>query len=146
MATMTRLPVAEYAAWLRAHTAAGGAITHAYDYPYARQADRYYRANRDFRLGGECGSRAAVVLPAPGIKHIDGAIGHNIVLPEPGGACQYAAVFNDPEFDTISGVKEARKQAAEKQRRFEAECRRREQLAELERLHSDIPDRFADPR
>lgn len=142
MNALVPLSVHEYAVWLREHMAQGGTITHAYDYPYERVADRMFRAVRDFRTGGECGAAAVHVLPSRGVRHLGGDLGHNVIFSLDGTSGWMVAVYADAVFDGIPGVREARDAQARSDQEFRARMRARE--AEQERLAygSDVPRRF----
>lgn len=94
----------EYLTWLRAWLDAGHQPTHAYDYPWSRQA--WLTASRDFTLGGECGANAVHIIVPAGIRHAGGGLGHNQLYfidgPEQRG--HTVPVFSDPPFETLPGV------------------------------------------
>jgi hypothetical protein len=102
--------VRDYVGWLRKWTAAGGKITHSYDYPFQRAGFRYsgcdvtidsdneYRANsRSIILGTAAQARRTNPKgPFGGYAHTkvyfaDGTLG--------GGTGPHVPVFSDPEFD-----------------------------------------------
>lgn len=141
MSTMKPLELITYAVWLREHVAQGGVITHAYDYPYANNADTMFSATKNFRTGGECGASAVHILPLPGVWHLGGDLGHNVIFPLDGGTCRFVPVYDDPVFDHIPGVAEVREREERKSREFWARIRAREEAQEARARYSDVPRR-----
>lgn len=127
----------EYIEWLRQWIEAGNSPTHAYDYPFTRWT--WLTAQRDFTTGGECGSLAVNILVPPGVRHVGGALGHNLLYLTDGDGVSLKGrsvpVFSDPEFATLAGVPEL----IEQQRRKDAESLRasEQSLKELRAAAAD---------
>jgi hypothetical protein len=115
----------EYLEWLRKHAETGGKPTHLYNYPWATWNFLY--AERDFRLGGECGANARSIVAGPNASWISGGIGHNNLFLS-GGTFHGLVVpmFSDSEFKSIPGYEELleldtrrRKEWNERRRHYE---------------------------
>lgn len=129
----------EYLTWLRTWLTDWRPPTHAYDYPWARQA--WLTATRDFALGGECGADAVHILVPDGIDYARGELGHNQLyfMNGPVQCGGQVPVFSDPEFLSLPGVREfiaaeRRKTAEWERERTEAEDAYRRAAAD-----SDVP-------
>lgn len=119
--------VTEYVTWLQSHLAAGGRITHAYDYPMARQ--QFVTATRDFVTDGECGAQALSIVVPTGVRHLGGRLGHNnLYVIDEGKASDpnLVPVFSDHEFDGLPGVAAAREADAAERAAREHEILRQE--------------------
>lgn len=110
--------VDQYVTWLEGYLEAGGRITHAYDYPIARPS--FLVAVANFTTGGECGSRSRQIIVPQNVQHLGGDLGHNTLYFMDGFRVvgHFVPVYNDPEFDRLPGVPQARAQAAADSRAF----------------------------
>lgn len=127
------LPLDRYLAWLRAYLAAGGKITHFFDYPYPE--GRLLLATRDFTTGGECGACSRDILVPAGIRHLGGGLGHCNLYFEADGKARARAearssplvgAWADPCFQNLPGCKEAR------QRQLQARADHEQQMQALQ--------------
>jgi hypothetical protein len=123
--TFIACPVDHYVTWLHLWTADGGKITHVYDYPYERA--NFLLALADFRLGGECGSRARPIVVPPHVRFLGGDTGHcNLYFINDGTTHARGwvtvPIYSDPEFATVPGYAEA--VAADQEAARQQEARR----------------------
>lgn len=119
--------IEDYLAWLEPYLAEGGTIKYARDYPFSHRG--FLIARRNFTIDGECGSDARSIIVPEGIECVGGPIGHN-ELYRMDGYQHYGlggvAIFSDPAFDGLPGVKEARARD------------RAEQIAFMQELREDL--------
>lgn len=129
----------EYLTWLRAWLEAGNQPTHAYDYPWSRQA--WFTATSDFRLGGECGADAVQILVQPGIEHAGGELGHNklYLMDGPEQRGEFVPVFADPVFELLPGVREFVRSEARERAEWMRERAEAEEQRQLMAEDSDVP-------
>jgi hypothetical protein len=142
----TPLPLDRYTAWLRAYLAAGGQVTHVYDYPYLGQ--RFLLAARDFTTGGECGALSREIMVPPGVRHLGGDLGHcNLYFEADGSAppraesqkgAPFVPAYSDPGLRELPGYAEAAQRALKpratgerRERALQAEARARARVSDL---------------
>lgn len=141
MSKFVHLKVSEYAAWLREHVAQGGKVTHAYNFAYSLHTNMMFRAVQDFRTGEEYGADAINILPAPGVRHLKGQLGHNVIFPLDGGRCSFVPAYTDTVFDDIPGVAQARARRAQEEREYEEKRLAYEAKRQAKMIDSDVPRR-----
>lgn len=139
-----RASATDYIAWLRGYLAAGGTITHAYDYEFAR-AD-FLVAHADFTIGGECGADARPIITASRDHFRGGELGHNKIYILDGyeivARLPWVPVYTDPAFADVPGYDEAVEAEAARERAHAARERAREAERDAMRETSDL-SRFA---
>lgn len=144
MSALRRANLDEYLTWLRAWLDAGHEPTHAYDYPWSRQT--WLTATSDFTLGGECGANAVNIIVPAGVQHVRGDLGHNNLYfvdgPEQRG--KFVPVFDNPEFQVLTGVPEFIRGEQRKHAEWERERAAAEKLRRRQAKESDV-GRYAAP-
>lgn len=136
--TFAACPLDRYVRWLQRYVRNGGQITHVYDYPYDRAG--FLLAVRDFRLGGECGSRARPVVVPSTVRFLGGDLGHcNLYFEadDTGDAhgSLWVPVYSDPMFGAVPGYAEAVEAAAQREQDWRAHLAR--ERAEQDALAAD---------
>lgn len=141
MTALSPATLDEYLIWLRAWIDAGHAPTHAYDYPWERQA--WYTATRDFHLGSECGADAVNIVVPSGIQHVGGGLGHNqlYVMDGPAQHGGVVPVFSDPAFETLPNVREFIAAERVKEAAWRQEIEDARAAREWVARDSDVPQR-----
>ena len=131
---------AEYRLWLAKWINAGRQPTHFYDRPW--NSNGWWVANRDFRLGGECGAEAVEIIVPVGVRWLSGALGHNNLYFMDGPSCKGSVVpvFCDDDFLAMPGVREfvEVERRREAQRQWEYDAWRAARKAS----NSDVPSRW----
>jgi hypothetical protein len=131
-------PLGVYIDWLRQHLNAETRPTHWYDYPYPQR--KFLLATADFTTGGECGVNARSILIPAGIRHLGGALGHNLLYHFDKDALvpSIIPIYSNLEFLVLPGVAEFIVEAKQRDRAFWAEQEKLRADSDAAMLEGDL--------